>query len=116
VDAVDALIVPENDDRVVEQVVLAVRDNKAVIAPDNGAVAEVLGFGRHGVLFSAGNPYDLARSINHLTASWKRQPFDFRGGDSIINRTTPQEVARTFARAYRRLGDLSSAMSKAVAS
>src|SRR5262249_34543675 len=113
---IDALVVPKSDDRALEQVVLAVRDNKSVVAPDDGAVAEVLGFGRHGVLFSAGNPYDLARSINRLTASWKREPFDFKGGDSIIDRTTPSEVARTFGRFYRKLDDLNPAMSKAVAS
>ncbi len=114
--AVDALIVPESDDRALEQVVLAVRDNKAVIAPDDGVMAEALGFGRHGVLFNAGNPYDLARSIDHLTATWNRQPFDFNGGRALINRTSPKEVARTFARAYQRLDHFDQVTSKAVAS
>jgi hypothetical protein len=115
VDSVDVLIAPESDDRAIEQVVLARRDHKTVIAPDGGAIAEFLRFGRNGVLFSAGNPYDLARSINNVTASGMRQPFNFKGGDSIIHLAAPREVARIFARAYRKLENTSPAISKIVA-
>lgn len=103
--SVDALIVPESDDRVIEDVVLALRDDKVVVAPEGGTISELLQFGRNGVLFRAGAPYDLAMAINNVTDAWTRPPFDFKGAESVISLTSPREVARTFARAYRRLED-----------
>jgi len=101
---VNVLIVPKSDDRAIEDVVMALRQNKIVIAPDGGTISELLQFGRSGVLFKAGDAYALARAINNVTACWNRPPFDFRGGESVVDQVSPQQVARTFARAYQKLG------------
>jgi hypothetical protein len=114
IDALDVLIVPESDDRAVEQVAIALRNNKMVIAPDAGTITEILRFGRNGVLFKAENSYDLARSINNVTASWKKPPFNFEAGESAILPTSPSEVARTFARMYRKLSDRNLALNGSV--
>ena len=103
IQAIDVLIVPRNDDRAMEAVLLALRSNKIVIAPDGGTVAEALQFGRHGVLFNAGSAFDLAMAIDKTTGALSGPPFDFAGTDSVIGSARPQEVARVFARAYRKL-------------
>jgi hypothetical protein len=106
VQSIDVLIVPQSDDRAMEGVLLALRSKKIVIAPDGGTISEALQFGRHGVLFRAGSACHLAMAINEVTESWKRPPFGFEGVDAVFELTSPDEVARIFARAYRKLEDL----------
>ena len=106
VQSIDVLIVPQSDDRAMEGVLLALRSKKIVIAPDGGTISEALQFGRHGVLFRAGSAYHLAMAINEVTESWKRPPFGFKGVDAVFELTSPDKVARIFARAYRKLGEL----------
>lgn len=101
--SIDVLIVPQSDDRAVEEVVMALRYNKIVVAPDGGSISELLQFGRGGVLFRADSPYDLAMAINNVTGLRARPPFDFTGASSAIDLTAPPQVARIFARAYRKL-------------
>jgi hypothetical protein len=103
IQAIDLLVVPRSDDRAMEAVLLALRSNKIVIAPDGGTVAEALQFGRHGVLFNAGSAFDLAMAIDKTTGAWSKPPFDFAGTESVIGSARPQEVARVFSQAYRKL-------------
>jgi glycosyltransferase involved in cell wall biosynthesis len=101
--SIDALVVPCGEDRAMPTALQALRANKVVIAPDGSSIAEALEHGRHGVLFGAGSGYELATSINEVVQSWQDRPFDYQGVASIVSRAAPDEIARTFARACRKL-------------
>ncbi len=101
--AIDILLVPYGEDRLAEGVIAALQARKIVIVPDGGLASELIEYGRHGVLYAAGSAYDLALAINVVTQSWRNRPFDFEGVERVIDRCTPEAVARSFAAAYRRL-------------
>jgi hypothetical protein len=101
--SIDALVVPSDDDRVMDAVALALRSNKVVIAPTGGAVSELIEYGRHGVVFHAGSAYHLAEAINNVAQTLKAKSFDFRGAQMAVAQAAPEQVARTFACAYERL-------------
>jgi hypothetical protein len=103
---IDALVVPCSDDRALPAALLALRARRVVIAPDDSCIGEALEYGRHGVLFRSGDAFRLATAINEVVQSRRDRPFDFHGVGEILARTAPAEVARIFARAYRRLVDV----------
>lgn len=101
--SIDALVLPYSEDRFVPTVLTALRARKIVIAPDGGIASELIEYGRHGVVYAAGSAYHLSMAINVVAQSWKNRPLDFAGVDAAIAHAAPQEVARTFAAAYRKL-------------
>ncbi len=100
---IDVLVLPYGEDRMTESVVAALRAGKIVIVPEGGAAAELIEYGRHGVLYAAGSAYHLAMAINVMAQSWRNRPFDFEGVEQMIAGLAPEAVARGFASAYRRL-------------
>jgi hypothetical protein len=103
VNSIDALILPYDADHLAESLVTALRAGRTVIVPDGGLASELIGFGRHGVMFAAGSAYDLALKINIMTRSQDDRPFDFQGGRELTARCASAEVARAFAATYRSL-------------
>jgi glycosyltransferase involved in cell wall biosynthesis len=101
--AVDALVLPYCEDRMVPAVLAALKARKIVIVPDGGVASELIEYGRHGVVYAAGSAYHLSMAINIVAQSRKDRPLDFQGVDAVIARTSPREVARTFAATYGRL-------------
>lgn len=103
VSRIDVLVLPYGEDRMTESVVAALRAGKVVIVPEGCAAAELIEYGRHGVLYAAGSAYHLAMAINVMAQSWRNRPFDFEGVEQMIAGLDPEAVARGFASAYRRL-------------
>lgn len=100
---VDVLIVPRADDRALAAVVAALAARRSVVVPDTGAAAELVGYGRRGLLYAAGSAYELAMALNVMAEAWTNRPFSFEGVDEAIARTAPEAVAAVFAAAWRRL-------------
>lgn len=100
---VDVLVAPRADDSASAAVLAALASRKSVIVPDTGALAELVDYGRRGVLFPADSAYHLAMAINVMTEAWTNRPFSFEGVEEAIDRAAPDAVARVFADAWRRL-------------
>lgn len=101
--AIDVLVVPRADDRVLPTIVSALRARKSVIVPDTGAATEIVDYGRCGLLYPPDSVYHLAMAINVMTQAWDNRPFSFEGVDDAIARTAPAAVAAVFVGAWRRL-------------
>jgi glycosyltransferase involved in cell wall biosynthesis len=103
IEAIDALVLPYCEDRMVPAVLAALKAGKIVIAPEGGVASELIEYGRHGVVYAAGSAYHLSMAINIVAQAWKNRPIDFEGVDAVVARSAPREVARIFAGAYRKL-------------
>lgn len=99
---IDVLLVPEAHDRALPTIATALVARRIVIVPDTGAAIELIDYGRHGVLHAAGSAYHFAMAINVMTQSWSNRPITFEGIDAAVARTAPEQVARAFARAFRK--------------
>ncbi len=119
--AIDILAVPVFDDTAVVPLIAALRSRRSVIVPDRGGAAELIEYGRHGIMFAAGSAYHFANALNLVAQSWSETPVLRREGGPAITRTEPATVAAAFAGVYegllasRRPG-ASPALSKATAS
>jgi hypothetical protein len=100
---IDVLVLPYGEDRMVGSVVAALDARKIVIVPDGGLAAELIEYGRHGMLYAAGSAYHLASAINIMSQAWRNRPFNFAGVDRPLSRVEPAAVASRFAAAYSRL-------------
>jgi hypothetical protein len=101
--AIDVLAVPAYDDSVAPALVAALRVGKSVIVPDQGGAAELIEYGRHGLMFCEGSAYHFANALNLVRQSWIDRPvLRWEEGPSAA-RTEPLAVAQSFARAYARL-------------
>lgn len=101
--ALDVLVVPSADDRAAAVVLAALAARRSVVVPDTGALAEIVDYGRRGLLYTAGSAYHLAMAMTVMAQSWTNRPFSFDGVAEAIDRAAPDAVARVFAQAWRRL-------------
>ena len=101
--AVDVLAVPVYDDAVAGVLIAALRAGKSVIAPDPSGAAELIEYGRHGLMFCAGSAYHFATAMDIVSQSWSQTPVLRADGGSAIARTHPAAASDIFAAAYRRL-------------
>jgi hypothetical protein len=99
----DVLVVPAYRDAAAPALIAALRAGKSVIVPDCGGAAELIEYGRHGVMFAAGSAYHLANAINLIGQSWQETPVLLAEGGPAIARTHPTIVAQGFAEALQRL-------------
>ncbi len=100
---IDVLVVPAYDDAAAPAVIAALRAGKSVIVPDCGGAAELIEYGRHGVMFAAGSVYHLANAMNLIGQSWQDKPVLLAAGGPAIAKTHPTIVAQGFAAALQRL-------------
>ncbi len=102
-ESIDILAVPAFDDAAVAPLIAALRSGKSVIVPDCGGAAELIEYGRHGVMFAAGSAYHFANALNLVSQSWSQTAVLRREGGPAVARTEPTAVAATFVNVYRRL-------------
>jgi glycosyltransferase involved in cell wall biosynthesis len=100
---IDVLAVPAYDDAIAAPLIAALRGGKSVIVPDPSGAAELVEYGRHGLMFCAGSAYHFANAIDIVSQSWSQKPVLLADGGPAIARTHPAAVAHTFATVYRRL-------------
>jgi glycosyltransferase involved in cell wall biosynthesis len=100
--AIDVLAVPVYDDAVAGALMAALRSGKSVIVPDRGGGAELIEYGRHGLMFGAGSAYHLAGAINLISQGWSEKPVLFATGGPAVARTQPSAVAASFATVWER--------------
>jgi hypothetical protein len=101
--AIDVLAVPVYDDSIAAVLIAALRAGKSVIVPDRGGAAELIEYGRHGFMFSAGSAYHFATALNVVSQSWRQRPVLLADGGPAIAKTHPVAVAHGFATVYARL-------------
>jgi glycosyltransferase involved in cell wall biosynthesis len=101
--AVDVLAVPAYDDAIAAVLIAALRAGKSVIVPDPSGAAELIEYGRHGLMFCAGSAYHFATAMDIVSQSWGQKPVLLADGGPAIARTHPAAVSDIFAAAYRRL-------------
>jgi Glycosyl transferases group 1 len=102
--SIDVLAVPAYDDSIAAALIAALRAGKSVIVPDRGGAAELIEYGRHGFMFSAGSAYHFATALNIVSQSWKQRPILLADGGPAIAKTHPVAVAHSFATVYASLG------------
>lgn len=100
--AIDVLAVPAYDDTIAPALIAALRLGKAVIVPDRGGGAELIEYGRHGLMFSAGSAYHFANAINLVSEAWSERPVLLAHGGPAIARTEPAAVAAAFTGIWNR--------------
>jgi glycosyltransferase involved in cell wall biosynthesis len=100
---IDVLVVPAYHDAAASALIAALRAGKSVIVPDCGGAAELIEYGRHGVMFAAGSVYHLANAMNLIGQSWQDKPVLLAEGGPAIAKTHPTIVAQGFAAALQRL-------------
>jgi hypothetical protein len=103
INAIDVLAVPAYDDAVAAPLIAALRAGKSVIVPDPSGAAELVEYGRHGLMFCAGSAYHFANAIDIVSQSWSQKPVLLADGGPAIARTHPAAVSHTFAAVYDRL-------------
>jgi hypothetical protein len=101
--AIDVLAVPAYDDSIAAALIAALRAGKSVIVPDRGGAAELIEYGRHGFMFSAGSAYHFATALNIVSQSWTQRPILLADGGPAIAKTHPVAVSHSFATVYARL-------------
>jgi hypothetical protein len=101
--AIDVLAVPVYDDAGAAPLIAALRAGKSVIAPDPSGAAELIEYGRHGLMFSAGSAYHFANAMDIVSQSWSQRPVLLADGGPAIARTEPAMVSRAFAAIHRQL-------------
>jgi hypothetical protein len=102
--AIDVLAVPAYDDSIAAALIAALRAGKSVIVPDRGGAAELIEYGRHGFMFSAGSAYHFATALNIVSQSWGQRPILLADGGPAIAKTHPVAVSHSFATVHARLG------------
>jgi hypothetical protein len=100
---IDVLVVPAYDDSIALALIAALRSGKAVIVPDCSGAAELIEYGRHGVMFPARSAYHLANTVNLVSQSWSQTPVLLAEGGAAIAKTNPAAVAHSFAMTCERL-------------
>ena len=100
---IDVLAIPAYDDGLAGALIAAMRAGKSVIVPDPSGAAELIEYGRHGVMFSAGSAYHFAGAMDLVGQSWNQRPIMFAEGGSALARTHPAAASRAFATLYARL-------------
>jgi hypothetical protein len=100
---IDVLAVPAYDDAVAAPLIAALRAGKSVIVPDPSGAAELIEYGRHGLMFCAGSAYHFANAVDIVGQSWSNRPVLLADGGPAIARTHPRAVAHAFAAVYDRL-------------
>jgi hypothetical protein len=100
---IDVLAVPAYDDAVAPALIAALRAGRSVIVPDPSGAAELIEYGRHGLMFCAGSAYHLANAMDLVGQSWSERPVLQADGGPAIARTHPAAVAHTFVTVYERL-------------
>jgi hypothetical protein len=100
---IDVLAVPAYDDAVAAPLIAALRAGKSVIVPDPSGAAELIEYGRHGLMFYAGSAYHFANAVDIVGQSWNQRPVLLADGGPAIARTHPRAVAQSFAAVYERL-------------
>jgi hypothetical protein len=101
--AIDVLTVPAYDDAAAAVLIAALRAGKPVIVPDPSGAAELIEYGRHGVMFCAGSAYHFAAAMDLVSQSWRETSVLRADGGPAIVRTDPVVVAESFAETCRRL-------------
>jgi hypothetical protein len=101
--AIDVLAVPAYDDGIAAALIAALRAGKSVIVPDPSGAAELIEYGRHGLLFCAGSAYHFANALDLVGQSWSQRPVLLADGGPAVARTHPAAVARVLAAVYGRL-------------
>ena len=61
---------------------------QTVIVPDRGGGAELIEYGRHGLMFCAGSAYHLADAINLIRQGWGEKPVLFATGGPPLRGAT----------------------------
>ncbi len=100
---IDVLAVPAYDDAVAAPLIAALRAGKSVIVPDPSGAAELIEYGRHGLMFYAGSAYHFANAVDIVGQSWSQRPVLLADGGPAIARTHPRAVAHSFAAVYDRI-------------
>jgi hypothetical protein len=100
--AIDVLAVPAYDDTMVAALIAALRSGKPVIVPDRGGGAELIEYGRHGLMFCAGSAYHFANAMNLISQGWGEKPVLFATGGPAIARTQPDAAAASFVAVWNR--------------
>jgi len=100
---IDVLAVPAYDDAIAAPLIAALRAGKSVIVPDPSGAAELIEYGRHGLMFCAGSAYHFANAVDLISQSWSQRPVLLADGGPAIARTHPGAVAHSFAAVYERL-------------
>jgi hypothetical protein len=100
---IDVLVVLCEDESAIEAALTAVGQSKIVVVPDGSTIAEMIGHGRHRLLYEAGSPYALAAALRLATQRRDDRGVDLKTADEAVFLCGPESVARTFARAYSRL-------------
>jgi hypothetical protein len=100
---IDVLAVPAYDDAIAAPLIAALRAGRSVIVPDPSGAAELIEYGRHGLMFCAGSAYHFANAVDLIGQSWSNRPVLLADGGPAIARTHPHAVAHAFAAAYDRL-------------
>jgi hypothetical protein len=101
--AIDVLAVPVYDDATAAPLIAALRAGKSVIVPDPSGAAELIEYGRHGLMFCAGSAYHFANAVNLVSQSWSQMPVLLADGGPAIARTDPAAVSQAFAAIHRQL-------------
>ena len=71
--------------------------------PDQGGAAELIEYGRHGLMFCDGSAYHFANALNLIRQSWIERPVLRLEEGLAAARTEPLAVAQAFARVYAQL-------------
>jgi hypothetical protein len=100
--AIDVLAVAAYDDSSVAPVIAALRAGKSVIVPDCGGGAELIEYGRHGLMFCQGSPYHFANAVNIVSQSWGQMPVLSTDGGPAIAKTDPAAVAAAMVAVWER--------------
>lgn len=102
VGTIDVLIVPYADDRFAEVTARALVAGRTVIASDDGLNAEMLDYGRRGILFANGRSSDLAGKMLDVILSWSTRAMAFDVAADVTAMTSPQHCAGVFVAAWKR--------------
>jgi glycosyltransferase involved in cell wall biosynthesis len=97
---IDVLAVPVYDDAIAAPLIAALRAGKSVIVPDPSGAAELIEYGRHGLMFAAGSAYHFANAIGLVSQSWSQRQVLLADGGPAVARTDPAAVARALAAVY----------------
>ncbi|HLN11362.1 MAG TPA: hypothetical protein VK281_20730 [Xanthobacteraceae bacterium] len=115
VDTIDVLIVPYADDRFAEVITRALVAGRMVIASDDGLNAELLDYGRRGILFENGRGSDLAGKMLDVILSWSSPAMSFDVAEDVMAMTSPRRCADVFIAAYNRMMAATGAAARAAA-
>src|SRR4029453_7638454 len=90
----------------------ALRAGCLVVAPDVGTTAEMLDYGRHGVVFKTGRETDLALVLHEVIRTWPQSPIRFDRPSRSADQSC-RSVAQSLALIYPEMGQEPGARSPA---